>query len=1096
MNNISYIHNLYNSFLKNEDGDKLFLIRHSNSFCIDRDKLLNTLDPAYKENLIYTNFKKGIICNPYEPFIDGIRYLYNSFLKEEISIDEFLENSGVYALHKEIFSSYIEKSNSKRAEQIIFSEYLFEKKKFINSIISCYNYISTKRDVFVAINNIQFAQLGTIQVLKSILDNISELHFKILIIYNENHSAINYISEDFNYVLQKSDDTNFLYEWEDQSGKFKKTSEKIVANDFDNYIMKIKNLFNMLAIEDAQYYINKIHREIVEDKMNVSNDSKFDLYFYSSLCSILTKDINLALVTSERLMNFYDRKKDLKHEYLYNYVCGLIQMSREQSDLTINFANNCLKIAKKLEDDELIFESEVLYQEAQFGGWRDVFVVDFSELKIDDSMIEKLKKHKYYNTLAYYLIYGHDNDYESIERMVSGINSDTYNEAISIGKRLGNTCFLLSAYTKYIVMFTENGFHKHLQSLYDKKLEILTNEHNERRRAHLLMGMGYNNMINEEYNKASGNFIAALKILYKEKNAEEIAETLYNMAENCICVEDFQSSLLFMNAIFKILDNIGIETIQICNTSKLYSLLAISYYGIGNNYRCFKVLENTRHIVNQFIINPNKMVSDYRRWNEDVFLYYMIQAMLDKENGDFESAGINFKEALGYFDSCYATIFYCDYMFFKEYYDYFIKINDEKSAFKILDYGLNYYKKNGYTHKFKKLLLVSESQKNNKNYISFDLSENDIDVEKLVELSYSLGKEKQLYESKKDISFLSTWQEKLNRDDLSTTDFISTSIMTLQKNFNLDEVILININKDNDSIIYNNTHLSDDDIIIIKDYIKDNKKAYIINSNDKSFVEYKLFNDLFKNNKILVMVAIPLIEDDTIVGIFAGFIKIHKNFRHSRNKIDEGNIMIIKTAIIQLENAIERIKNKQDIIEMNKRLNDLAITDMLTSLYNRQGLSKMLDMNKNSNENVAILYADLDNFKYYNDTFGHDVGDIILSSFANVINNISKEKGFAVRYGGDEFLIVLRNVTRDYTIKCAKQIYSDIKDGFVDVVRNYLKKDISIPTEKLVCCSIGISFSEDSSLDNINTALKEADNALYYMKRNTKGHYVLWEDIK
>ena len=95
----------------------------------------------------------------------------------------------------------------------------------------------------------------------------------------------------------------------------------------------------------------------------------------------------------------------------------------------------------------------------------------------------------------------------------------------------------------------------------------------------------------------------------------------------------------------------------------------------------------------------------------------------------------------------------------------------------------------------------------------------------------------------------------------------------------------------------------------------------------------------------------------------------------------------MKTAIIQLRNAIERIVNKQNIIMMNEKLNMLAVTDTLTDLYNRQGLSKMLEQNEMSNDSVAILYADLDNFKYYNDTFGHDVGDIDLAIIVDITQN-------------------------------------------------------------------------------------------------------------
>jgi diguanylate cyclase (GGDEF)-like protein len=74
---------------------------------------------------------------------------------------------------------------------------------------------------------------------------------------------------------------------------------------------------------------------------------------------------------------------------------------------------------------------------------------------------------------------------------------------------------------------------------------------------------------------------------------------------------------------------------------------------------------------------------------------------------------------------------------------------------------------------------------------------------------------------------------------------------------------------------------------------------------------------------------------------------------------------------------------------MNDKLSYVALMDNLTGLYNRQGLQHNMDnMSEETDMFNVILYIDLDNFKYYNDNFGHEIGDLILVSFANMIKEI------------------------------------------------------------------------------------------------------------
>lgn len=147
----------------------------------------------------------------------------------------------------------------------------------------------------------------------------------------------------------------------------------------------------------------------------------------------------------------------------------------------------------------------------------------------------------------------------------------------------------------------------------------------------------------------------------------------------------------------------------------------------------------------------------------------------------------------------------------------------------------------------------------------------------------------------------------------------------------------------------------------------------------------------------------------------------------------------------------------------------------------------------------AISFMDLDNFKYYNDTFGHEAGDLLIAAFAKLLKEIYRKVDFVARFGGDEFVVVLPNTNCSEAARAAERLYEGLvkKEHFIPDLEKLLGKKIVIPEGKKLGFSMGISSNSDGDdISDLDTTMTNADKALYYSKQHKKGSVTIWADIK
>jgi len=169
------------------------------------------------------------------------------------------------------------------------------------------------------------------------------------------------------------------------------------------------------------------------------------------------------------------------------------------------------------------------------------------------------------------------------------------------------------------------------------------------------------------------------------------------------------------------------------------------------------------------------------------------------------------------------------------------------------------------------------------------------------------------------------------------------------------------------------------------------------------------------------------------------------------------------------------------LTESQEKINYMAYHDELTGLPNRYLLNKYLnitiDRAKQRELTVGIMFIDLDRFKIINDTLGHSYGDLLLRQASDRINACIRKNDILLRYGGDEFVIIMDELDKNSAEQVAKIIINEFKQPFV-------LKDHEAYTSP----SIGVCFYPLDG-ETPEMLIKNADAAMYFAKEQGKNNY-------
>ena len=242
-----------------------------------------------------------------------------------------------------------------------------------------------------------------------------------------------------------------------------------------------------------------------------------------------------------------------------------------------------------------------------------------------------------------------------------------------------------------------------------------------------------------------------------------------------------------------------------------------------------------------------------------------------------------------------------------------------------------------------------------------------------------------------------------------------------------------------------------------------------------------LYNDSSYTKKIgILCIAVYSLACIYSAGIN---ISIH-NVNFAKLMLRDCYILIASYGVMMINSEVKRFD------ELHRKEFKLARTDKLTGLANRryfdQKLAEDVEYSNRTGNPLNILIFDLDNFKKFNDTYGHSWGDKLLTLFSDIIKQNIRQSDVPVRYGGEEFLIIIRDLDYEKAISVGERIRFKLEKQSI-----YISSD---ETRKRATVSCGVSqYPTDSK--SIWEVIDFADKALYRAKGTTKNVVMSYKEI-
>ena len=1085
----------------------ILFVKHYNTLSVPVEAIQKAIDKSSSDIvMLYHEFSASRMQEAYEPFLGWIKQLYFKFYYN-MPVGEFLEKADVYYLSRSAIESYIMTGECHRTEDIIVIEVDYEQKQFADSLAKIFSFISNEHTLLLVLNRLHLAENSTLNFLLKFIQKKYDC-ISLLANYNEAYVGPAYTMSKWSALVHEIEDFNYMLDWNIQDiqteNALPESFEPNVAS-FKNYLSLINNMIQTVAVKQAMYYLKIIYNKLIIEKVSLSAKSRAKFYILYALASIYDRNNTTALMMCDKLKHVNLKYPNAKYDFQYYYMLTLAEINGGQQNLARKNCRKCMEIALKNHSETQQFKARLIYYVCELEGWNNFYRWDKNlEGEELDEFIKEAIKYQNYNHLAHILFFGCGNRKENFiddDETHRCEEQEMFQKAMALAKMLKNDRLIISAWRKNVFMAQGYGCFGFVDYYYKKCLEIIEQQKDIGEEATVYNGLGFNRIVSEQFLRANEYFNKALNLFFNQKDAYYVAETLYNMATNAILADNFEKAYNYLIYCLKLLKSIKENRMKICNISKIYGMVVYCSYKMGIEYNAHFYLNKMERVL-YHLIYPDGEPS-YFLWDDDMFFYYFVKGLLEKSDS-IESAQECFDKAFFHLMRTEGLQFFAYELFAVEQADLYELQNEHDKAVEILERCIEFCNQRGYKHKEEILFARLHNQPVLTKYMELPLTS--VDKYQIEELAQLAEMQMMLAERTKGLDFLVAWQELLNKENNTRHDIIDNSMVMLQNNYNIDSIIYVEMVAQKPVMQYNsgNHQIDDDTLEKLADYFTRHKKEFVASRFEREFYEYSLILSVYGINRVLSFACVPLSEGDELTGFMMASIDLHENMTGNIIFLDRNDLTIFKFALKQMTDTIYRIKARDEINQMNRKLQQSAVTDLLTGLYNRQGFSKNIDdyaklveNGKKEDIGLTILYIDLDNFKFCNDTFGHAVGDAILIAFSRLFERIAGENDYCVRYGGDEFLIVMPERSIEDGIKAAKKIYSEIErcNNFIPEIEKAVRgQKIEIPENHRVSCSIGIASADSYNQEAVNIALKHADTRLYDVKKNQKSNYSVWKD--
>lgn len=1002
------------------------------------ENLIDTYKSFVKPDELLLDLKEKIA--PLAPFLDVIK---------STDVSEADIKKHVYKLHYDFFSSYFNGCFvEERKEPVVFEELDYEKSRIRESIIKLLN---EKFSGKVVVLNAQLMGEDAFRILHCLNEN--QCPGKFVFCFNsmelDNYSLsvrnfINCISGYNNYYSINS------FEISEKIPQ-KADVPKKYSPEFLREILRSYRLF--FDLEQALKLVNEIDENQLLCDFEINDIRKIN--FEMGIISLFSNDTdNASLYFNKVIENVLDDELTCYTLYLM----AKVELLKNIKSVALKHVNRALIIAKEKNNSSIYALLETLnYNLSECLDSECSVKKYFEAIKLLDR--EGFVNNKIHTILTIPRDVIYDSDLRP--KMIGQIEM-----ARQEAEKLDNKFALSTACHWMGIIMTHEGKKNEALFWYENCLHLRKELGESVSITKITNGLAYNNLLDSKYQISYDLINNTIQNLLETHDYPEIVITLNNLARTCFYAKNFDiaskifRTILNLFTIFDIANLSGNSFLPEYNDIAVY-VAAVDYYK-GEINRAKMNLYNVHNngkkigVIEKYIGTFLSACIELDDGKPDVAMQVM-----DEGIQDFLNEKINQEHQLVFMIYEFALCL--------------LKNNFEAEAKKYFNDGYKIAKKKDLVHYTlgRDVIELEDYSRNILRFaplnISLELLEEKAEKEKLIN---------KLHKRLRDSQFLN----RLVSTSATTTADVkfSGNIAQALFDYTMADAIYLGQKCQGEWII--------DRSLLRVQFEEPAEDLWHKVARQKQLVN---FID-FSNDYICAM--INLSKFDYIGGIII--------FIQKKNELssEEKNILHVAASNIQAQFIM---------LKQNEYLSQISVTDQLSSLNNRRALQEHLSMEselirryekkKHLYMREAISFLDLDNFKYYNDTFGHEAGDLLISCFARLLKRIYRRVDFVARFGGDEFVVMLPNTSCEEARRAAERLKEGLEQEqyFIPCLERHFEKEIFIPREKYIDFSMGIcSNADNEDTSDLDETMTRADQALYYAKQHKKGSVVIWNEVE